>query len=131
MKDLKLKCYYKGELREVITIYNERRAVMLDGGGVVGLDKVKLIEGVGVKDKNGQDIYNGDIVAFDDYIYDANMDDFYEGVNRATVKYAGVGYTLTDFEKEGEAETTVIVRQFVADILAKSVVVGHCMKGAE
>lgn len=131
MKDLKLKCFYKGELREVITIYNERRAVMLDGGGVVGLDKVKLFEAVGVKDKNGQDIYRGDIVVFSDYFYDENMDDFYEGENRATVKYAGVGYTLTDFQKEGEAESNLTISHFVAGILARSVVVGHSMKGAE
>jgi|SRR3712207_3942370 len=126
MKITDLRVAKDGKLEKVMTLYCERNAALLKSGAVVSLDKERLVRPSGLTDQNGEEILEGSVLVFDDSIYNANMDDFYDDTNTAVVAYIDNRFTLVNFAKEG------LTRQLVSEsntilvnTLQRSVVVGH------
>lgn len=126
MRTANFKVAVNGKLEKVMTVYCERNAALLKNGSVVKLDKNMLLNSTGLADENGEEIYEGNIVAFSDSVYNANMDEFLEAINTATVVYVDNRFTLANFDSEGMTER--IIREsniMLVRTLENSVIAGH------
>ena len=107
MREIKFRAWFDGHMYEVAKLDfwgdPEQATCDMAGPGKSGeceelfdiyVSDVELMQYTGLKDKNGEEIYEGDIVAFED------SDGGYEypdlAVNTGIVEYGGLGFYFTN-----------------------------------
>lgn len=67
MREIKFRVEYRKKVYEVEGINFVHRLIFVDGKGVpLSLSDVNLLQFTGLKDKNGKEIYEGDVVSYKD-----------------------------------------------------------------
>lgn len=66
MKEIKFRCWYDNHMFDVTDIDFAYKRINLTGADIITFKDGELMQYTGLKDKNGKEIYEGDIVKIDD-----------------------------------------------------------------
>ncbi len=69
MRKIKFKCFFEGEIFDVASIDFNWELINLNAADTIKFDQGILLQFTGAIDKNGREIYEGDIVLFHDKNY--------------------------------------------------------------
>lgn len=62
MREIKFRCWSDNKMYEIDSIDFWDETVSLTGAGYINMENAKLMQYTGLKDKNGKEIYEGDIL---------------------------------------------------------------------
>ena len=104
MRDIKFRCWYDNKMYKVVDIDFAYEKINLFGADIINFKDGKLMQYTGLKDKNGKEIYEGDVIKGLVISLDQKRTFIIIGV----VKYKEYGfyletregtYAITDFEE--------------------------------
>lgn len=64
MREIKFRCWYDNRMHKVVEIDFAYEKINLFGADIINFKDGKLMQYTGLKDKNGKEIYEGDILRF-------------------------------------------------------------------
>lgn len=96
MREIKFRAFSTAGMNKVLLFDFVENKVMLDDGDFRKLGSIELMQYTGLKDKNGKEIYEGDILQYNkpDGIYCEVKIGFYNNNERGAMNASGVGVYL-------------------------------------
>ena len=66
MREIKFRCWYDKRMHKVVDIDFSYKRINLLGADIISFEQGILMQYTGLKDKNGKEIYEGDILIYDE-----------------------------------------------------------------
>ena len=83
MREIKFRCWYNNQMNKVQDISFRHKTINLFGADIIKFEDGILMQYTGLKDKNGVEIYEGDII---DISYDEAI------IKNAVIEYHGASF---------------------------------------